>query len=50
MNVNEQQKYRALIHEHLATLNEEDKLGQEGQSVVTLDRQAVGRLSRMDAL
>lgn len=50
MNVNEQQKYRTLIHNHLATLSEEDKLGHEGQAVVTLDQQAVGRLSRMDAL
>ncbi|WP_245626845.1 TraR/DksA family transcriptional regulator [Aestuariivita boseongensis] len=28
----------------------EDALGAEGQSVVTLDQQSVGRLSRMDAL
>ncbi|SHI85091.1 transcriptional regulator, TraR/DksA family [Shimia gijangensis] len=50
MNVKAQQKYRTLIETHLAALKEEDKLGHDGQAVVTLDQQAVGRLSRMDAL
>lgn len=50
MNVKAQQKYRTMIADHLATLQEEDALGHQGQSVVTLDQQAVGRLSRMDAL
>ena len=34
----------------LDALEEEDRLGREGQKIVTLDQQAVGRLSRMDAL
>lgn len=50
MNDNQQQKYRALIGDHLAALTQDDRLGQQGQSVVSLDQQAVGRLSRMDAL
>lgn len=50
MNVKEQKKFRALILETLDAIAEEDRLGHEGQSVVTLDQQAVGRLSRMDAL
>lgn len=50
MNVNRDNSYRALIAAQLAALEEEDRLGHEGQSVVALDQQAVGRLSRMDAL
>ncbi len=50
VNVNEQQKYRNLITAQLAGLDENDALGQDSQAVVTLDQQAVGRLSRMDAL
>lgn len=50
MNVKSAEEYRNLILSHLAALQEEDRLGQQGQSVVTLDQQAVGRLSRMDAL
>ena len=50
MNVNASEKYRKLIEQQLAALEEEDRLGHDGQSVVTLDQQAVGRLSRMDAL
>ena len=34
----------------MAEIAAEDALGQDGQSVVELDQQAVGRLSRMDAL
>ena len=34
----------------MAELDAEDALGRVGQSVVTLDQQAVGRLSRQDAL
>ena len=41
---------RARIADRLAELDEEDALGREGQAVVTLDQQSVGRLSRMDAL
>ena len=50
VNVNAAEKYRNLIERQLAALEEEDRLGRDGQSVVTLDQQAVGRLSRMDAL
>lgn len=50
MNVNASEKYRTLIEQQLTALVEEDRLGHEGQSVVTLDQQVVGRLSRMDAL
>ncbi|WP_338055522.1 TraR/DksA family transcriptional regulator [Shimia biformata] len=39
-----------MIRQKLAEIDREDGLGQDGQSVVTLDQQAVGRLSRMDAL
>jgi len=41
---------RALITARLKALATEDALGAEGQATVTLDQQAVGRLSRMDAL
>lgn len=50
MNVTQQQKYRTLIDDQLAALEEDDLLGRESQAVVALDQQAVGRLSRMDAL
>ncbi len=42
--------YRDLISVRLQELSEENARGAEGQSVVELDQQAVGRLSRMDAL
>lgn len=41
---------RASLTARLADLEAEDALGKNGQKVVTLDQQAVGRLSRMDAL
>lgn len=50
MNENEASAFRVLIEARLAELKAEDALGQDGQAVVTLDQQAVGRLSRMDAL
>ena len=50
VNVNKLDRYRTLLAAQLAALRDEDRLGHEGQSVVTLDQQAVGRLSRMDAL
>ncbi|MHA6325482.1 TraR/DksA family transcriptional regulator [Roseivivax sp. CAU 1753] len=43
-------RWRSLIEARLLALDEDDRLGQGGQSVVTLDQQSVGRLSRMDAL
>ncbi len=36
--------------DRLAALDEEDARGSDGQKTVELDQQAVGRLSRMDAL
>jgi DnaK suppressor protein len=43
-------RFRALILSRLEELEAEDSLGRAGQSVVSLDQQAVGRLSRQDAL
>jgi len=42
--------FRVNILQRLKDLAEEDARGQESQSVVSLDQQAVGRLSRQDAL
>lgn len=50
MNETGQTRFRALILARLAALDQEDRLGQPGQATVALDQQAVGRLSRMDAL
>ena len=50
MNDAETLRFRSLIEARLAALAEEDALGAEGQKTVELDQQAVGRLSRMDAL
>ena len=50
MNENEVSRFRREIEQRLAQIAEQDRLGAEGQSVVALDQQAVGRLSRMDAL
>ncbi|SFQ15154.1 DnaK suppressor protein [Roseivivax halotolerans] len=44
------ERFRALIKTRLAALDEEDRLGRDGQKAVELDQQAVGRLSRQDAL
>jgi DnaK suppressor protein len=41
---------RALIADRLASLDHEDQRGDAGQATVALDQQAMGRLSRMDAL
>lgn len=43
-------RYRSALTARLKALDEEDARGQDGQKTVTLDQQAVGRLSRMDAL
>ncbi len=50
MNDADVTQLRAQIEARLAELETEDALGQEGQATVELDQQAVGRLSRMDAL
>lgn len=46
----EKAEFRALIEGRLAAIAEDDARGAQGQEVVTLDQQSVGRLSRMDAL
>lgn len=43
-------RFRDLIRETLAGLDDEDARGRAGQSTVMLDQPAVGRLSRQDAL
>jgi DnaK suppressor protein len=43
-------EFRQRIETLLAELQEEDTRGQSGQATVELDQQAIGRLSRMDAL
>ena len=40
----------AILNARLADLDDEDAAGQQGQRTVELDQQAVGRLSRMDAI
>jgi len=45
-----QTTFRARILARLAELDEADARGRAGQATVTLDQQAVGRLSRQDAL
>lgn len=50
MDETETARYRERLEAMLAALEEEEALGAEGQRVVTLDQQSVGRLARMDAL
>ena len=50
MNDSRMTEFRELIGARLAEIVGEDTLGRGGQAVVELDQQAVGRLSRMDAL
>lgn len=50
MNETQQAHFRALMQARLAEITQEDALGTAGQATVELDQQAVGRLSRMDAL
>ncbi|MGV6803717.1 MAG: TraR/DksA family transcriptional regulator [Ruegeria sp.] len=50
MNKSELQEFETLILSRLAELEQNSAAGQDAQSVVELDQQAVGRLSRMDAL
>ncbi|MFP7673357.1 TraR/DksA family transcriptional regulator [Marivita sp. S0852] len=42
--------FRSLILSRREELAREDALGRDGQSTVSLDQQAIGRLSRQDAL
>lgn len=50
MNDQRLAEMRAIIEARLSELDGGDTLGQAGQATVELDQQAVGRLSRMDAL
>lgn len=50
MNEESQKSFRDMIATRLAELDAEDQMGEAGQATVELDQQAVGRLSRMDAL
>ena len=50
MNEESLQEFRDLIAARMAELDAEDDMGEAGQATVELDQQAVGRLSRMDAL
>ena len=50
MNGSDTARFQDLIRDRLRELEREDHRGQRAQSVVRLDQQAVGRLSRMDAL
>ena len=45
-----QTAFRARILARLAEIDEEDARGRAGQATVELDQQAIGRLSRQDAL
>lgn len=50
MNEPELSRFYDLIKTRLENIETENRLGHDSQSVVTLDQQSVGRLSRMDAL
>ena len=50
MNDTELKTFRALIAARLEEISRQDDRGRQAQDVVELDQQAVGRLSRMDAL
>lgn len=50
MNESALAQFRLAIKARLADIAEEDALGADSQSVVRLDQQAIGRLSRQDAL
>ena len=43
-------RFRAMLEKALADLSAADELGRDGQGTVALDQQAIGRLSRQDAL
>lgn len=50
MNETQLGQFKARIRARLEELKDQSALANESQSVVELDQQAVGRLSRMDAL
>ncbi len=43
-------RFRSMLECRLAEIAKASEMGQSGQKVVTLDQQAIGRLSRQDAL
>ena len=43
-------RFRQALLQRLDEIETADRLGRDGQDVVTLDQQAIGRLSRQDAL
>ncbi|AVO37095.1 TraR/DksA C4-type zinc finger protein [Pukyongiella litopenaei] len=50
MNDRDRNHIAGLIRDRLTAIAGENDLGRDGQAVVQLDQQAVGRLSRMDAV
>lgn len=50
MNESDLSRIAANIRARLHEIEAENQLGQDAQAVVELDQQAVGRLSRMDAM
>ena len=50
MNQADLKEFETLIRARLAELEQKSEAGKQAQSVVELDQQVVGRLSRMDAL
>lgn len=50
MNADDLKYFKQLIRERLSALQAQSASGQQAQAVVELDQQAIGRLSRMDAL
>ena len=46
----EAQRFKALILGRLSEIISEEELSRQGLDIVALDQQAIGRLSRMDAL
>lgn len=50
MESDQNAEFAAALEARLTALSEEDALGAQGQQIVSLDQQSVGRLSRMDAL
>jgi len=50
MNESDTARFSALIRQRLEQIAQENDLGRDGQAIVQLDQQSVGRLSRMDAL
>lgn len=50
MHSSDLDEFRTMIEARLVDLESDDALGEAGKATVELDQQAVGRLSRMDAL